>query len=345
MQPSTEVRIQPASAPSVQIISVDYGGLAQDSRLVADIAASCGWKVRTTWRAPFSLPRRVIQRAGIHKVLCRRFELNIFMQQPEKWWLPQARRSVVIPNADWFTDYGMKLSPEIHQMWCKTREAVDIFRGLGVQSIYLGFTSTDPTELVDATPEKNWREALHVAGSSPLKGTSLVIDAWARNPEWPVLNLVTSIQSHVVRAACAANIRLWASRLPAHELALLQLRCGVHVQPSEVEGYGHVLGESLAAGAAVVSVDAAPMNELVQDSRGYLVRCRPTTMHYLARRYEIVPEHFDQTLNAIWDTAIERLQDKGRSAREWYLANRTTFRHRLRELLTASAADTRSGLG
>jgi glycosyltransferase involved in cell wall biosynthesis len=200
----------------------------------------------------------------------------------------------------------------------------------------------DPTELVEATPEKNWREALHVAGSSPLKGTSLVIDAWTRNPEWPLLNLVTSIGSHVSRASRAPNIRLWTSRLAAHELAVLQLRCGVHVQPSETDGYGHVLGESLAAGAAVVSVDAAPMNELVQDSRGYLVRCRPTTMHCLARRYEIVPEHFDQTLNAIWGTAIERLQDKGRSAREWYLANRTTFQGRLRELLTAAATGARS---
>jgi hypothetical protein len=110
------VRIQPASAPSAQIIAIDYSGLAKDSRLVAGLAASCGWKVHTTWRTPLSLPRRIIQRAGLHKVLRRRFELNIFMQQPEKWWLPQARRSVVIPNADWFTDYGVRLIPEIHQM-------------------------------------------------------------------------------------------------------------------------------------------------------------------------------------------------------------------------------------
>jgi len=77
------------------------------------------------------------------------------------------------------------------------------------------------------------------------------------------------------------------------------------------------------------------MNELVHESRGYLVRSRPTTMQYLARRYEVLPDHLDETLNTLWDTPVERLEEKGREARNWYLQNRTLFQQRLRELLTA----------
>jgi len=194
---------------------MNYSGVAKDSALVTDLAESFGWRARATWITPFSLPRRAIRRLGLHKLLRGTFDLNIFMSQPEKWWLPQARTSVVIPNADWFTEFGVQLIPEVHQMWCKTREAVEIFRGLGAESTYLGFTSMDPTQLVTVVPEKNWREALHLSGSSTLKGTAQVIDAWRRNPRWPKLHLVTPFPSMISRASGVANIHVWGSRLTA----------------------------------------------------------------------------------------------------------------------------------
>ena len=56
--------------------------------------------------------------------------------------------------------------------------------------------------------------------------------------------------------------------LPRGELAALQLSSGVHICPSEREGYGLYLAEGRAAGALVVATDHAPMNEQVRQCRG-----------------------------------------------------------------------------
>jgi glycosyltransferase involved in cell wall biosynthesis len=60
---------------------------------------------------------------------------------------------------------------------------------------------------------------------------------------------------------------------PALELARLQLGSGVHVCPSEREGYGLYISEARAAGALVIAPDHPPMNELVWAWGGGLGGC------------------------------------------------------------------------
>jgi glycosyltransferase involved in cell wall biosynthesis len=326
--------------PRLQVIAREHSGMVRDVEVVAEAAAGASWSVDKAWIPPrFPLHRRLARRLGLHKLHPRSFDLNVFIQAPETWWLPQARRSVVIPNADWFIDYHVGLIPQIDQMWCKTHEAVQIFRGVGARCAYLGFSSIDPAEVLAEAPPRNWREALHVAGTSTLKGSRQVIDAWRRHPHWPCLNLVTRLEPLCARASGTANIRVWGTRLQDQEIAALQLRCGVHVQPSETEGYGHVLGEAMAAGAALVTTDAPPMNELVSEERGWLVAARPASMITLARRYELDEARFDEVMAGIWDAPVALLEARGRAARQWYVENRQRFGHRLQELLAAVLCD------
>lgn len=51
----------------------------------------------------------------------------------------------------------------------------------------------------------------------------------------------------------------------------LQLSSPVHVCASEREGFGHYINEARAAGAAIISTDHPPMNELVTEAEGLLV--------------------------------------------------------------------------
>lgn len=52
----------------------------------------------------------------------------------------------------------------------------------------------------------------------------------------------------------------------------MQLRSGVHVCPSEREGYGLYIAEARAAGALVIAPDHAPMSEQVAPATGVLIR-------------------------------------------------------------------------
>jgi glycosyltransferase involved in cell wall biosynthesis len=61
--------------------------------------------------------------------------------------------------------------------------------------------------------------------------------------------------------------------LPAEKLNSLQSTCGIHVCPSETEGFGHYINEARGVGAIVVTTDCSPMNELIRPEYGILVPC------------------------------------------------------------------------
>jgi len=56
-----------------------------------------------------------------------------------------------------------------------------------------------------------------------------------------------------------------------YELAALQLGSGIHLCPSEREGYGLYIAEAMAAGALVIATNHPPMNELVTNATGLLI--------------------------------------------------------------------------
>ncbi|KAF6260038.1 solute carrier, TRAMD3 or PAT1-domain-containing protein [Scenedesmus sp. NREL 46B-D3] len=60
--------------------------------------------------------------------------------------------------------------------------------------------------------------------------------------------------------------------LPQAEMPALLLSHALHVMPSEREGYGHSINEGRAAGAVLLVPDHPPMNELVPQGAGVLMR-------------------------------------------------------------------------
>jgi glycosyltransferase involved in cell wall biosynthesis len=121
--------------------------------------------------------------------------------------------------------------------------------------------------------------------------------------------------------------------LTDNQLRALQNASEVHVQPSQAEGYGHVIGEGMSCGAVVVTTDAPPMNELVGMDRGVLVRVdRSEPMRRGVRNF-VDPVDLERKLSAVFAMSPSERETLGRAARAWYEAQHQRFEEALCTLL------------
>jgi len=239
----------------------------------------------------------------------------------------------LIPNQEWFRTERTHYLQEIERVLCKTQVAVDQFRKLHSMVEYLGFSIPGAGQVLTPQPgRKRAGSYIHVAGSSLSKGTLAVIKAWERHPEWPTLTLVAN--SSLVEGPLPANIEL-KKNLSAEEMKHLWLHASVAVIPSEVEGYGQVLGEAMLAGAVIVTTDAPPMNELVTTSRGYLVPWSEKRPSRLGTRYKVSPEDLESCVLNVLAESHERIEVKSIKAYQWTLDNHKAFLERFGLLLAS----------
>lgn len=297
--------------------------------------------MHSTWSKRYN-PREfmtLLHRSEVLRSWLPRFDVNVFLERFQPGWFPFARRSVLIPNPEWFMEEQIAQLPGIDAVFCKTHHAVNSFNRLGVPTRWVGFTGEDRFEgtLAASRPVR----ALHLAGRSIDKGTAGVVALWRRHPEWPALTVVQ--RPHVGRfeldTTPASNIRFLTHRLEDAEIHALQRENALHVLPSEVEGYGQTIVEALGVGALVVTTDAPPMNELVTSQRGVLVAVGPATPMRMGMRVEADAEALEAAIAQAltWPVAVRTAI--GVAARNWFLINdarfRTEFATAVRELVGA----------
>lgn len=210
---------------------------------------------------------------------------------------------------------------------CKTVDAQRAFEALGRPTRWIGFTAEDrggPALAASAAQVK----ALHVAGRSEHKGTRAVIDAWARNPEWPPLTVVQRPldAESVLYAPVLPNVSYFNERLSEEALLALQREHAIYVIPSEVEGYGQALVEGMSVGAVVITTDAPPMNELVSPDRGVVVRADAGEPFRLGHRHEVVGGALDEAVAQVLAWPAAQRERVGAAARAWYAENDQRFR-------------------
>ena len=115
------------------------------------------------------------------------------------------------------------------------------------------------------------------------------MECWLDNPEFPRLTVVGDLSMSLeeyARVLDAGNIELVPPpvtqprqdtefrNISMAQLHRLQASAGVHLCPSEREGFGHYINEARAVSALVLTSDHPPMNELVTPASGVLVRGR-----------------------------------------------------------------------
>jgi len=319
---------------SVHVIARDNAaGLSRDLGIVADNLTRAGFDVTVSALGQGGVARSLrhlrlrTQRAYRHwrdASASQVFDVNVMLERIYPAFFALARRNVLIPNPEWFKpEYESHLG-RLDRVLTKTHHAETIFDALGCRTEFIGFTSED--RLLAEVP----REAafFHLAGRSGNKGTRPLIDLWLREPTWPMLTVVQRDKLPSPLPA-AANLRFVTRYVPDAELRALQNRYLFHLCPSETEGFGHHMVESMSVGAIVLTTDAPPMNEMIGPGRGILTAyCRTNTQHR-ATTYFVDPAALERDVRRMIALSGEERTTLATNAREWWSTNNLQFHGRL----------------
>ncbi len=308
----------------VNIIADDNGvGLSRDMRILEKELQEMGYSVNLIKassdisKLPVSIPKA---------------QYNIFIEHNFPSLFKYAKKNYFLPNPEWYLSKLSTLSG-IDLILCRTKEVQRIFSAFDVNTYYMGFTSLDR---LDSTIDKEYDKILHLQGKSISKGTSKVIFTWKHNIDNPMLHLVGENISPSTSASSYANIHYYPKRLSEKELIHLTNSCGIHLCPSETEGFGHYIVEAMSASAVVVTTDAPPMNEFITDQR-CLVKYYKTKIQNLATTYHADPLDLQRVLENLLQLPKSELEEIGRQNRRNYLVRKDAFEKQIRALFDPTA--------
>ena len=258
-------------------------------------------------------------------------DLNIMLEHVWAEFLPRARSTAVVPNPEWFDRHDVRFLPHVDHVWAKTQHAVEIFRRLGRNTLFLSFDSEDRHR--PEVPRE--RRFFHLAGKSTMKGTDRLLRLWAQRPDWPTLTVIGHGDAHAPEIS-AANIDRRDGYLSEDELLEQQNACMFHVCPSLSEGWGHYIVEALSVGAVVLTVAAPPMNELVTAERGLLAPYERVGEQRLSSTYYFCTAGLQAAIERAVAMSDEEWSRMSANARRWFESNRGDFPLRVRSALRES---------
>jgi glycosyltransferase involved in cell wall biosynthesis len=283
--------------------------------------------------------QEALQQLG-HSVVCinygekakkRAADINIFFEHPFSDKLTWAKYNWLIPNPEWYTQ-DLKLLDKMDLILCRTRECERIFQTKHYPTYYLGFTSPD---CYQSDVEKDFSLFLHLAGGSSQKGTEAILRIWKSH--YPHLTVIKQSSEWIVSQR---NLKFITTFIPEKELRQLQNQCGIHLCPSETEGFGHYIMEAMSTQAVVVTTDAPPMNEFIRDQR-CLVPFFKSSPQRLGMNYYVDSKDLKNKIDALLVLSQEELRKIGEDNRVIYLQKKQEFQERLKQLLQEIATSKR----
>jgi len=311
-----------------QLIARDNNaGLSRDLPLLADALQRAGCATHIT-----GLPHRGRLAEWLTRLQLARkppaFDVNVMLERIRPEFLRAARRSVLVPNPEYFRPQDRAALPLMDAVWVKTQHAERLFQALGARTRYIGFTSGDRFDAAVAR-----RPAFfHGPGRSGNKGTQALLALWRKHPRWPMLTVAWR-RKRVEIETLPANITLIRDHLSDADYRRLQNEHRFHLCPSQTEGFGHYLVEAMSCHAVVVTLDAEPMNELITPERGVLVPAQAIGKQDLATCYGFAEAAMEAAIEHCLQMDAATLEHIGEAARAWYERNDAGFQQRLLEAL------------
>jgi hypothetical protein len=251
--------------------------------------------------------------------------------------LMTARHRILIPNPEWLGPRTERLAVRCTHVWHKSRDSLSRLSPIfpQAQHAYLGFTSEDPGSLVtDYASFVHLRGKLHTQ-----RNTDSIFAAWKFGRDWPDLyvHFYADLGGGIQYPGWLhdENVHVHIGWLERSEYLALAARHGIHLCTSEVEGFGHYINEARAMAALVIAVDGPPMNELVDDDCGILVRASNSSAMNHGIRYGITPDDLALAIERALSLGADGRRELGARARARFLDEGAAFRARARDLLSA----------
>ncbi|EMI55772.1 glycosyltransferase [Rhodopirellula sallentina] len=312
----------------VQIVARKNGvGIDRDVNLIEDALRD---QVDVEWQEYRDLDSiwSSVTRLLVPKKQCQDGCLNLLAERVPRNAAMFSGKVALIPNQERYPRRHLKRLRYVDQVLCKTRHAVEVFSRYAEQATYIGFTSED--RILDSiTPD--YGRFFHLAGRSTLKGTSMLIDLWSQHPDWPELTIVQSASN--APSSVPHNVRLMTEYVEDDSLRAMQNQHGIHLCPSRSEGWGHYIVEGMSCGAVVVTTDGPPMNELVDETRGVLVKCDRSEPRHLGINWFVNPAAMQKTIENLLEMSEEEKSSLGANARRWFVDNHEQFESRFRDVV------------
>jgi len=315
--------------PIIDIVTGGTRGLIRDAHIVSDI-------LRSSYRININISRQRNLHL-LHKRLFKTLENTVtqshrvllFFENIPSRWMNLSKTSILIPNQEWMRDEVISNLPNCKEIWCKTRYAEDLFRKRKFQTRYIGFTSVD---IYTSTVKKDYNKFIHVAGRSHLKGTLSILELWQVHKEWPTLLLISGNEEWK-ETYPLPNVIFLPNSLSDNEIKIAMNSYGIHLCPSETEGFGHYISEALSCKSIVISVNAPPMNEIVTNEFGLLAKVNKNEPMGFGERFFVDKCDLELQIQKAIDMDPSEKLLRGESARKWYEVQQRSFHLRLNEAI------------
>ena len=238
-------------------------------------------------------------------------------------------RRVLIANPEWLLpiDQERAKAGYVTEFWHKTRSGMRLLSELFPSHIhtYIGFSS-----LVHCPDhaKPDYSICGHFGGKAMgRRHTQELMDIWSEDPHLPALSVhFYSDKTPTTRDWLHSNnIRLKLGFMPEEEYLREFSRHGIHICTSSAEGFGHHINEARAIGALIITLDAPPMNELIDSSSGVLAAYTSSSPHCCGHFYKSTAAQLKAAITLVKDMSLDEREALGRSAKHRYLSEREAF--------------------
>ena len=153
---------------------------------------------------------------------------------------------------------------------------------------------------------------LHLCGRSIYKQTQKIINNW--RPDYLPLTILYSPKDVKLKVKNQSNITYITQKIDDKQLKMLMNTHSIHLCCSETEGFGHYINEAKSCQALILTTNAPPMSELIDDNNGVRINYAQeiSLSETLGHKYELDDNHFHQIVSSLSNLPDEKICTKGR---------------------------------
>lgn len=239
-------------------------------------------KPYVTWgkRTSLSAPKAIDKKDFLQWINKNKIDIIFFNEQ--QWWPPvlwcKDAGVVVGTYVDYYTKYTIPFFSLFDFLICNSLRHMSVFKWHS-GSYYIPWGVDCNLFRLQARPENRCMTFFHSAGLNPeRKGTDLVIKAFLKvkgdvrlviHTNASIYNTFPKIRKDCLRLIKQNKLTIINEVVGAPGLYNMG---DVYVYPSRLDGLGLTIYEALASGLPIVTTNNPPMNEIVNQTNGRLVK-------------------------------------------------------------------------